>query len=116
MVAGVAWGMTMVNLKQPVVLEGFLKKHGIGFGDSDAFANGVMSALMMRKDTTPDEGYIAALLAYEPASKEPSVEALWNRVFKQSATKGLEEYYPAIKQKGRLGEIFRFQTLADLAR
>lgn len=116
MVAGVAWGITMVNLKQPVVLEGLLKKHGIGFGDSDAFANGVMSALMMRKDTTPHEEHIAALLAYEPASKEPSVEALWNRVFKQSATKALEEYYPAIKQKGRLGEIFRFQALADLAR
>jgi len=34
MVAGVAWGMTMVNLKQPVVLEGFLKKHGHGFGEN----------------------------------------------------------------------------------
>ena len=63
MIAGVAWGMTMVNLKQPVVLEALLRKHGFGFGDTDAFANGVMSALIMRKDTTPDEEHIASLLS-----------------------------------------------------
>jgi len=116
MIAGVAWAMTMVNLKQPVVLEGLLRKHGAGFGDTDAFANGVMSALIMRKDTTPDEEHIASLLAYEPAPGDSRLEALWNRIFKQSAVKALDEYYPAIKQKGRLGEIFRFQSLAELTR
>jgi hypothetical protein len=116
MMAGVAWGMTMVNLKQPVVLEGFLQKHGLGFGDSDAFINGVTSSLIMRKDTTPDEEHIAALLRYEPASSDSRLETLWNRIFKQAAPKALDEYYPAIKQKGRLGEIFRFQSLAELAR
>lgn len=116
MIAGVAWGITMVNLKQPVVLEGLLSKHGNGFGDTDAFANGVMSALIMRKDTTPDEPHIAALLAYEPAKGDARLEALWNRIFKLSATKALDEYYPAIKQKGRMGEIFRFQSLAELTR
>jgi len=116
LVAGVAWGMTMVNLKQPVVLEGFLLKHGQGFGDSDAFVNGVCSSLIMRKDTTPDEEHIAALLRYEPASSDSRLEALWTRIFKQAAVKALDEQYPAIKQKGRLGEIFRFQSLAELAR
>ncbi len=116
MIAGVAWGLTMVNLKQPVVLAGFLKKHGTGFGDTDAFANGVASALIMRKDTTPDEAHIASLVAYEPPKEDARLEALWNRIFKLSAAKALDEYYPAIKQKGRLGEIFRFQSLAELAR
>jgi hypothetical protein len=116
MMAGVAWGMTMVNLKQPVVLEGFLQKHGLGFGDSDAFINGVTSSLIMRKDTTPDEEHITALLRYESASSDSRLETLWNRIFKQAAPKALDEHYPAIKQKGRLGEIFRFQSLAELAR
>ena len=116
MIAGVAWGITMVNLKQPVVLEGLLKKHGAGFGDTDAFANGVISALIMRKDTTPNEEHIASLLAYEPAPGDSRLEGLWNSIFKQGAVKALSEYYPAIKQKGRLGEIFRFQSLAELTR
>jgi hypothetical protein len=115
LVAGVAWAMTMVNLRQPSVLEGFLQKHGVGFGDSDAFINGVMSSMMMRKDTTPDEEQIAALLAYEPASSDARLEALWDRVVRKSVSKALGEHYPAIKQKGRLGEIFRFQSLAELA-
>jgi hypothetical protein len=116
MVAGVAWGMNMVNLKQPVVLEGFLKKHGNGFGDTDAFVNGLMSSIMMRKDTTPDEPLIAALVAYEPASGDPRLEGLWDRVVKQPLTKALNEIYPAVKAKGRLGEIFRFQSLTELAK
>ncbi len=116
MIAGVAWGITMVNLKQPVVLEGLLRKHGAGFGDTDAFTNGVVSALMMRKDTTPDEAHIASLLAYEPPQGDSRLEALWNRIFKQSAVKALGEHYPAVKKNGRLGEIFRFQSLGDLAR
>jgi hypothetical protein len=116
LIAGVAWGITMVNLKQPVVLEGLLKKHGTGFGDTDAFANGVMSALIMRKDTTPDEEHIASLLAYEPRPGDSRLDALWNRIFRQSAVKAVGEHYPAIKEKGRLGEIFRFQSLAELTR
>jgi hypothetical protein len=116
MVAGVAWGMTMVNLKQPVVLEGFLKKHGQGFGDSDAFINGVMSSMIMRKNTTPDEPHIAALLAYEPATSDARLQSLWDRVVRQSVSKALNEYYPTIVAKKQLGEVFRFQSLGELGR
>ncbi len=115
MIAGLAWGMTMVNLKQPAVLEGFLKQHGHGFGDTDAFVDGVMSSMIMRKDTTPDEPYIAALLAYEPASSDARLQAQWGRVVKQSVSKALDEHYPRLKQKKLLGEIFRFQSLKELA-
>jgi hypothetical protein len=112
--SGLAWAMTMVNLRQPSVLEGLLQKHGAGFGDSDAFVNGVMSSMMMRKDTTPDEPHIAALRAYEPASSDPHFQALWERAVKQPVAKALDEHYPVLKKKGRLGEIFRFQSLGAL--
>ena len=97
------------------VLEAFVKRHGQGFADSDAFANGVMASPIMRKDTTPDEEHITALLEYEPAGGDQRHEALWNRIFRESATKALDKHYPAIKKKARLGEIFRFQSLAELA-
>jgi hypothetical protein len=114
MVAGVAWGMTMVNLKQPVVLEALLHKHG-GFADGSAFSNGVASSIIMRKDTTPDEEHIAAFVKYEPATSDASLEALWDRVVRQPVRKALDEHYPAIKKQQRLGEIFRFQSLSELA-
>jgi hypothetical protein len=116
LVAGVAWGMTMVNLKQPAVLEGFLKKHGQGFGDRDAFINGVQSSMIMRKNTTPDEPHIAAMLAYEPATSDARLQSLWDRVVRQSVSKALNEYYPAIVAKKQLGEVFRFQSLGELGR
>jgi hypothetical protein len=116
MVAGVAWGMTMVNLKQPAVLEGFLKKHGQGFGDTDAFIDGVMSATIVRKHTTPDDPHIAALLAHEPATSDTRLQELWKRVVKHPVSKALNEYYPVLTRKKLLGEAFRFQSLGELAR
>ncbi|NTV03923.1 radical SAM protein, partial [bacterium] len=87
MVAGVAWGMTMVNLKQPVVLEALLHKHA-AFADSAAFSNGVASSIVMRKDTTPDEEHIAALVKYEPTTSDASLEALWDRAVRQPRRAG----------------------------
>jgi hypothetical protein len=113
LIAGLAWAMTMTNLKQPAVLEGFLEKHGHGFADSEAYVNGVMSSIIMRKDTTPDEPSIEALIAHEPGGDAKARE-LWDRVMKQPLTKAVKEYHPVLATKHRLGEIFRFQPLADL--
>lgn len=108
--SGLAWAMTMVNLRQPNVLEGFLQKHGSGFADSDAFVNGITSSMIMRADTTPDEPHIASFRAYEPTSTDSGLRELWDRAVARPVAKALDEDYPILKKKGRLGEIFRFQS------
>jgi hypothetical protein len=114
LVAGLAWAMTMTNLRQPAVLEGFLEKHGYGFGDSEPFINGVMSSIIMRKDTTPDELSIDALLTHEPGGDAKARE-LWEKVMKQPLNRAVKEIHPVLAKKHRLGEIFRFQPLAEMA-
>ena len=83
---------------------------------SHAFINGVQSSMIMRKNTTPDEPHIAAMLAYEPATSDARLQSLWDRVVRQSVSKALNEYYPAIVAKKQLGEVFRFQSLGELGR
>ena len=73
-----------------------------------------MSSIIMRKDTTPDEPHIAGLRGYEPASSESRFQALWERSVKAPVAKALDEYYPVLKKKGRLGEILRFQSIGAL--
>lgn len=114
MVAGLAWAMSLVNLRRPQVLEGFLGRHGFGFADTDPFVNGLTSAMMMRNDTTPDEPHLLAFVAYEPDPTDARRAELWNRVVKEPVTRALEETYPALRKKGRLGEIFRFRSQAEL--
>jgi hypothetical protein len=111
--SGLAWAMTMTNLRQPQVLAFFLEKHG-GFADAEPFVNGIMSSIIMRKDTTPDEENIGALLAYTPEGGDGARE-LWDRVLKQPLQKALDEYHPALVKRQRLGEIFRFHPPAELA-
>ena len=112
LVAGLAWALTMTNLRQPAVLEAFLQRHG-GFADSEPFMNGVAAAVIVRKDTTPEEEGLTTLLAYRPGEAS-SVRDLWDRVVRWPATRAVDEYHPALVARQRLGEAFRFQPLADL--
>jgi len=44
-VAGCAWAMTLVNLRQPEIIATLLDQYGSQLAADDAFANGVFSAL-----------------------------------------------------------------------
>src|SRR5262245_48082655 len=49
--SGLAWALTVVNMRYPMVMEAFLSHHGQVAAQNDAFTNGVTSSMMMRWDT-----------------------------------------------------------------
>lgn len=116
MVAGVAWALLSVNLRQPAVLEGFLRTHGPGFGCTDAFVNGLAASAIVRRDTTPDEPSLAALLAHEPGASDSRLGSTWDAVVRGPIAKALGEAHPELARRRLLGELFRFQPLAEIAR
>jgi hypothetical protein len=116
MVSGFAWAATVVNMRNPVVVETMLKYHGDRFAENDAFANGVMCSMIMRYDTSPDDPYIEKYLAYQPDSPDAKVKKLWDRLIKEPCQLALREYYPVIKKKNRVEDVFRYQDLAVLAK
>lgn len=113
-IAGLAWGITMVNIRHPQVVASFLQHHGAQLAVDDSFANGVASSLMMRYDTTPDAPFIAPFYHYQPDATDPQLVQLWQYHVQQPSTVALQEYYPVLKRHQRLGEIFRYQALAAL--
>jgi hypothetical protein len=105
--AGLAWAMTLVNIRHPEILEGFLKHHGSQLGDSDAFINGVGSSVVIWRDSTVDDSYLKAFCRYQPDSSDSTLVERWERMVRRPCVRALESVYPALKARRRLGDAFR---------
>ena len=112
--AGLAWAVTLVNMRQPEIMEGVLRSYIERSPLADAFAYGVSSSIMMREDTTPGEDFVKAFYEHEPASSDRKLVTTWNRTVGGPAKLALQTYYPVLKQHGLLGEVFQYQSLAAL--
>src|SRR5262249_30598697 len=54
-VAGFAWAMALVNLRQPEIVAAFLERHGTNANKDDAFANGIFSAAAVWLNCAPQD-------------------------------------------------------------
>lgn len=99
-VAGIAWAMTLVNMRQPAIVDLLLLgRHG-EIADDHAFTDGAVSAALMRHDTTPDSELLRTYLDYEGGPR-------WERSVRRPTRHGLERQYPVLVREDRLGELFR---------
>ncbi len=94
-------------------METVLKYYGDIVSKTPAFTNGVMSTLIMGSDITPGDFYIRQFLEYKPS--DPQVAELWNRLVGSPANDAVQRIYPVLKKRHRLGEVFRYQDLSELA-
>lgn len=114
MIAGLAWATAIVNVRQPKIMENFLKYHGEDVARSPAFSNGVMSALIMGTDITPGDVYITRFLQYKPDARDQRTAELWNNLVGRPGNLAVRHYHPVLKKHSRLGEVFRYQDLPAL--
>jgi hypothetical protein len=112
--AGLAWALTLVNIRYPEILETFLKHHGDLLSTSDAFANGVSSATMIWYDMTWNDPYLKAFCRHQPDPSDPDLVKLWNRQVRGPCLEALQHHYGMLKEQHRLGEVFRYQSLPEL--
>jgi hypothetical protein len=108
--AGLTWAMTLINIRNPEILESFLKNHGSQLGDRDAFSNGVGSSVMIWRDSTVADDYLREFLRHHPS--DTTVAARWEQMIRRPCTEALENVYPVLKARGRLGECFHYMDLS----
>jgi hypothetical protein len=113
-IAGLAWGITMVNIRHPQIVANLLQYHGAQLAADDGFANGVASSIMMRYHTTPDAPFTMQFYQHQPDPTDLRLVQLWNSQVRQPTQEALENFYPVLKKYSRLGEIFRYQSLPEL--
>lgn len=109
--AGVAWALTLVNIRQPELVECVLARCGARADERDALRNGVASALVVWRDSTrEDDPCLAAWRRHAPDAPEP-----WRSLVARPTEDALVKIYPALERRGSLGEVFRYQPLERLA-
>lgn len=104
--AGLAWAMTLVNIRHPEILESFLKNNSSQLGDGTAFSNGVSSSVIIWRDSTGDDPCLEAFCAYQPDASDRRQGARWEQTVRRPCLRSLEYVYPALKARRRLGEVF----------
>lgn len=109
-VAGFAWAMTLVNIRQPEIIAQFLQHHEQQITESAAFINGICSAMVIWHDSAPGSSDLDALACFTPVP--PAIPA-WTKYVVRSCAKALE-YYQPLKRISFLEAVFRYQTPNDL--
>lgn len=105
--AGLAWAMTLVNIRHPEILENVLQHQADQLGDGEAFINGVSSSLMIWRDSTVDDPSLKRFCSYQPDSSDGALVERWEQMVRRPCLRALEMVYPALKARRRLGEVFR---------
>jgi hypothetical protein len=99
-VAGIAWALILVNMRQPAIGDVLLLgRHG-EIADDEAFTDGAVSTALMRRDTTPGGELLPTYLSYQGGP-------LWERSVREPSRQALEHEYRALVREDRLGELFR---------
>jgi len=112
--AGLAWAVTLVNMRQPAIMQHVLPSYTQDASLEQGFANGVASSIIMRQDTTPDEPLISAFYQHPPDPGNRQSAEMWSRFISSPAQLGLQKYYPVLKQHKALDQVFRYQDLQTL--
>jgi hypothetical protein len=112
--AGLTWAFTLVNMRQPAIVETTLRSYTDDSSPAKAFSNGVCSCIVMRSDTTPDEPFVSAFYQHRPSAQNPELASAWERRISEPAQAGVHTYYPALKQHHALDQVFRYQDMAQL--
>jgi len=108
--AGLAWAITVVNMRHPVVMETFLRHHSDLAWANDAFTNGAISSLMMRYDTTRDDSRISTFVAHQPA--DSGVAAAWRALIATPGEHALRVTYGELVELPSLEDLFRYRPQA----
>ena len=109
LVAGLAWAITLINMRHPRVLESLLRHHGAALTDDDAFANGVASSLLVRYDTTPDAVFLATFCQYGQSLRDPRLAALWTNEVERLCRQAIIHLHPRLQREQRFEKVFRYQ-------
>ena len=104
--AGVAWALTVVNMRHPIVMETFLRHHGELAAANGAFVNGVTSALLMRYDTTREDAWIRPFVNNVPRSGDEALTTLWRTVITAPCEHALSNTYPELSESHSLEQVF----------
>jgi hypothetical protein len=112
--AGISWPTNIVNMRSPEIFEDLIRRRGVAEENEGTIAHGVAASTTMAMDTTPNHPVVKAYLEYVPASSDPRVRYLWEKLVRNQVHKAVHRYQPVLKAHGMMDQVFRLQDLEAL--
>ncbi len=107
--SGLAWAVTLINFRQPAVLEAMLKDQPFDDDEADAVGRGIAAALLLWFDAAGEETHFAAFRGHRP---EAGVAERWQRMVTEPCAEALAGWHQ-VKSGPGPGEIFRLTSLPE---
>jgi hypothetical protein len=108
--SGFAWALTMVNLKQPMVLDRlWIRRHADRFAEHPELVRGIVNAVLMHCIHAEDTAWVKRLT--EHARDDPR----WQSLVAIPVARALEQAFPVIRDHGTLVESLIYPDLEDYA-
>src|SRR5262249_15834673 len=111
-VAGFCWAITVVNMRNPEVMEAFLPHPSPTLASGGAFVNGLPSSLLMRFDTTSTDPNIESFVYHVPGS-DAELASTWRTMITEPCRRAMTQLYKDLKPEPnggpiRLEELFHY--------
>ncbi|MEM7351502.1 MAG: hypothetical protein AAF657_11890 [Acidobacteriota bacterium] len=103
--SGLAWALTLVNFRQPQVLEDFLVEQSFGDEEGAAVAAGIAAATLLWRDAAGEDSYLEAFRAHQPPAAHAEIWQRWVNQPCAAAGQG----WAALKSQSGAGEIFHYR-------
>lgn len=107
--SGLGWPLTLVNIREPRILEYVLKYHRDRLLENDAFSNGVSSAIVLLLESIRDRTLIDSFLDHKPGSSFPGLLEAWDKLIKTPCKRALKDFYPYLKKQNCWSEVFKYR-------
>ena len=112
--AGWAWALTLVNIRHPEVVAAFIQQYEELCCTSDAFTNGVSSAVIIWHEAMVNDEYINSFLQYEDKIADGKQKEQWRKLVRLPCMTALRDFYPQLREQERIGKLFRYRSLTEL--
>jgi hypothetical protein len=107
-VAGLAWALTLVNIRSPEIVEAALGSWDGSPGAGQAIANGASSALLVWRNWAGWDPRLARFLGYRPARSDRDRQ--WQQRVLEPCRTVLESFSGDLRRRDHLAALFRFQV------
>jgi hypothetical protein len=110
-ISGLAWAVTLVNIRHPEILERFLEMYGRAVPEREAFSNGVNSALGVWRDFAGETPYADGFVRHGPRCRSRQVVRLWQDLVSSPYEQSIHRH-SFLRCHDRVGELFHYQRQA----
>jgi hypothetical protein len=106
MLSGLAWPLTLVNLREPRIFEQVLTRHRDCLTGNAAFFAGVCSAIVFWAGSIADMTLVDSFLDFTPS---PQLRETWDTFIKIPCREALNDWYPRLAKRKTWAELFKYR-------